>query len=770
VRKDLAALFRGLDLVPQGLYGVFIAGPAAVLYVYRRLLELAGKDLESAFPQGTWQFYLEFGMREDTARHAVETVGFHRALPSAPDPTVAAGAWVYAVLEMLYGYDDLLSADWTERVMLRLVHEEAEQVGLADRPAFSRMVVEWGARLPYHLPPDAVDYLPYRSAVFQRFLDQRLDLLPEAALQRFYRRYEALRDERLAAYQRQMTILSMLKPDRYQEIKQPLPLWQAAVGFVWQERTYLLSACRRDAEGRPLCQLSGSGEAATIPLDVAPDGRLCDSGQRPLVTDRSGRIWYEEGQLLGYLLLPAPEDVLGWLSAILSHSPSDPPSELDLLLVEAARSAQPQIRGALPDATQEEISALRHAPVIINWDQQPRDLPLARIRRARRGIGDHALTLFRTTRSVIFDHSHIFFDGVWAMSVAEIMVDTATRWRRRLVEDSPVAHPPPDPLALASSAKVDRRAREHRAGGEATAESDGVDMGRMQRLRRWLKQRGISLTVNDLLLLYRSIHATEYEPSPRVERAIEAFRRRADGAEAREALETIQATLIRFRETNPSLLIPMDASNVSPRERVFPTTFRNPLVDIRDRLAEAQAQYRAYRSDPVLWEGFDRARRELLAYLDAFGELLDALKAVTRRGESFNTATIRLLAHLPPSMQSLLDQIPQRIGVLNEVVKGNEVFSNVGRVAPGATLTRFISAKDDGETKELVWGILTDDQGRMQISLRDFRPFVSMLLALGEGPLADLLAQDYLESYVQGLNRFLAKLETVVVERSPGEE
>jgi hypothetical protein len=93
----------------------------------------------------------------------------------------------------------------------------------------------------------------------------------------------------------------------------------------------------------------------------------------------------------------------------------------------------------------------------------------------------------------------------------------------------------------------------------------------------------------------------------------------------------------------------------------------------------------------------------------------------------------------------------------------------VGRVAPGATLTRFISAKDDGETKELVWGILTDDQGRMQISLRDFRPFVPMLLALGEAPLADLLAQDYLESYVEGFNRFLAELETVVVERSPGE-
>ena len=120
------------------------------------------------------------------------------------------------------------------------------------------------------------------------------------------------------------------------------------------------------------------------------------------------------------------------------------------------------------------------------------------------------------------------------------------------------------------------------------------------------------------------------------------------------------------------------------------------------------------------------------------------------------------MGHVPPSMQYLLDQIPQRIGVLNEVIKGNEAFSNVGRVAPGASLTRFISARDDGQTKELIWGILTDDRGQMHISLRDFRPFVPMLLALGETELADLLAQDYLESYVGGLNRFVAELSALI--------
>jgi hypothetical protein len=161
-----------------------------------------------------------------------------------------------------------------------------------------------------------------------------------------------------------------------------------------------------------------------------------------------------------------------------------------------------------------------------------------------------------------------------------------------------------------------------------------------------------------------------------------------------------------------------------------------------------------------------------LAYLQAFGELLNALKDVTMRGESFNTASIRLLAHLPASMQHLLDQIPQRIGVLNEIVKGSEVFSNVGRVAPGSSLSRFCSARDDGQTKLLVWGVLTDDAGVLRISLRDFRPFVPLLLQLDDPQaqsLADLLARDYLHGYVQGFNQFVARLSAIVLEEKPAE-
>jgi phytoene/squalene synthetase len=122
------------------------------------------------------------------------------------------------------------------------------------------------------------------------------------------------------------------------------------------------------------------------------------------------------------------------------------------------------------------------------------------------------------------------------------------------------------------------------------------------------------------------------------------------------------------------------------------------------------------------WQAFDQQRRRFLAHLKVFSEFQDAIKAVTMRGESFNTATLRLLGHLPPAMQYILDQIPQRIGVLNEVIKGNEVFSNVGRVSAGSSLRRFLSAKDDGEAKELVWAVLTDDHDRMHITCAIFDP------------------------------------------------
>ncbi|HNT74583.1 MAG TPA: hypothetical protein PKH77_06155 [Anaerolineae bacterium] len=770
VRQDVSALMRGLNLLPQGLFSLFVAGPATVLYAYQKLLRLAGKDLASAFPQGMWQFYLEFGLREDQARHANETTGFQKAFPQIESPVKEAAAWACAALDLLYRYNDLLAVDWRERVMLRVLLEVAGEVGAADAPLLKTLTRDWNRARPYRCPSGHTDYLRSRLETFELFLNERLECLPEAVRAQVQARYTKRQQAELPAYVEQMSLLAALTPEQYQEVKKPIPLWRAYLGFVWKGQTHLFPVCERNAEGSPLCYLP-EADLAPIPLYAHAEG-LCDAQGNLLESDGAGRLWYREGKrLLGQLHPAPPETVYGWVAAVLSSNATATLSDLDLQLAACPRTLQWPIRAALPKPTQAEFERLRRAPILLNWDASSHRQPLAYIRRGRRGIGDHALTLFRTDKSMVFDQSHIFFDGMWGVAVAEIVTNSAMDWYQRWGASNslPPATALRAPLALQSSEKAMALLAKAPRIAEVSAEADGVDVERIARLRRRLSERGVALTVNDLLLLYRIIHAAQYTLSASMERALTALQRRVKSAQCKAARAAIDQTLTRFRETNPALLIPMDASNVSPRERLYPATLRNPLPDLPPAYQATHDAYHQYLQahGATEWQAFDQQRRRFLAHLKVFSEFQDAVKAVTMRGESFNTATLRLLGHLPPAMQHVLDQIPQRIGVLNEVIKGNEVFSNVGRVTSGSSLRRFLSAKDDGEAKELVWAVLTDDHDRMHITLRDFRPFVKLLLDMGESDLANALAQDYLDSYVQGLNRFIAGLYTYVMAEEP---
>src|SRR5215208_7172280 len=120
VAADLRVLFRGSKQI--GLYGTFLAAPALVLYGYQRLLALAGKDPESAFPDGPWQFYTQFGLREDAARHTDETTGFGRAAVASSDID-ATSCWVYAAMRNMFSYDALLANEWEERALPRTLED-----------------------------------------------------------------------------------------------------------------------------------------------------------------------------------------------------------------------------------------------------------------------------------------------------------------------------------------------------------------------------------------------------------------------------------------------------------------------------------------------------------------------------------------------------------------------------------------------------------------------------------------------------------------------
>ncbi|HEX2620637.1 MAG TPA: hypothetical protein VHL11_10825, partial [Phototrophicaceae bacterium] len=67
--------------------------------------------------------------------------------------------------------------------------------------------------------------------------------------------------------------------------------------------------------------------------------------------------------------------------------------------------------------------------------------------------------------------------------------------------------------------------------------------------------------------------------------------------------------------------------------------------------------------------------------------------------------------------------------------------------------------------KTLCWGVLTDNQGVVHISLRDFRPHVQVLNDLRMGKLAQMMVDDYLTVYAEGFNRYILELNDITIAR-----
>ena len=74
-----------------------------------------------------------------------------------------------------------------------------------------------------------------------------------------------------------------------------------------------------------------------------------------------------------------------------------------------------------------------------------------------------------------------------------------------------------------------------------------------------------------------------------------------------------------------------------------------------------------------------------------------------------------------------------------------------------------MTAKDDNTQKQLAWGVMTDSNSIMRIHLRDFRPHVAALLAIGRKDLANMITQDYLDAYAEGLNAYIQDLSRITL-------
>ncbi len=725
IRRDVDLLFRGVEqFLDKAVYTAFFAGPAAIIWGYQNLLKLAGKNPEDSFPEGTWQFYAGYALREDTARHANETHGFdtllaqHHLHLSAVDRITA---WAMAAIHCLHQFDDLLANEWRERVYLTLLREATS--GLSEAARFTNRYRAWELQRPYGRGQDSdpdQSYPAYRRAKFDNFLAGALRDLPEHVRRAWEAKVRAAEAEDLPAYQRQLSILAYLDPGVYGETRLPVPIQQVRIGVIYQTRYYLI----------PICS-PGTNQ----PMDVAT--------------------------------------VRAQIAKLMASPLEAPPTQL-AKLARVKRTALPDLRSKITPVLREELNALRFTPILLNCDLRSHALPLSELRQAERGVGDHALTIFDTGETFVFDQSHIFFDGAWGAALAEILTNEALSWAVYLNSLSP-AQPAVQPLYAAPAfrlqpSELDLIAQAPHVTVEVGAESDEVNLNAILNLRKFFKQRSdlLQLTVNDLLVLYRAIHAVTYQPAPRL---VAELKKLAGDNATELAAQAALDEIGNARRLSPAILIPIDASQRSPRERLYPMSFEVPLNDLdfiqlHAQTLQALAAYENGSGDRTAhYAEFDRLQRTYLATLAGFGAVMGRAKDIAIVGESASVGSIKLLAHIPAPLQHLLDNIPGRFDVLNDIIKGREVFSNVGAVAKTSTLTRFITAKDDNDKKTLAWGVITDAHNVMRVTLRDFRPHVALLETAGQRNLACRLAQDYLVSYVRGLNQYVLDLRRMTIAR-----
>lgn len=716
LQQDVTALFSGVEqILDQAVYATFFAGPAAVLWGYQHLLKLAGKDPETAFPEGMWQFYAEYALREDSARHTNETHGFDSALKEheiSLDQVDRLTAWFMASVNCLRQYPALLENEWRERVSISLLEKTMREAGLETQKA-KRILREWEMKRPYRREEAGAlyDYPVYRRMKFDEFLRSQTQTTPEDVLKNWKESILLAEGQGLAAYQKQMSILAALEPGLYGEAREPYNLADARIGIIHKDSYYLL----------PVCDESGN------PLDV--------------------------------------NTARGQIASLLS-SQFVTPSQISSL-ARIKRSALANLRSKLSPELVSDLDNLKFAPILLSTDLRDRSLPLSELRLAERGVGSHAMTIFDTGETFVFDQSHIFFDGAWGTALSEIMTNEALSWARYLnllPKATPASFRLYTSLTLQlSPADLVLVEQAPHIMPEVGAESNKVDIKACLTLRKGFKQRSenaIDLTVNDLLVLYRAIHAATYVPSKRLSEEIQKL-----SASKPDLAASLRQLVEEGSRTNPSILIPMDATLKTPRDRVYPMSIEVPLAEL-NLLAMHEQTLRmliAYENASgndraVLFDNFKSLQRVYLAVLQGLGAYFSRAKDMAAQGENTAAGAIKLLAHLPPPIQRLLDKIPERFEVLNNLIKGREVISNVGAVVSSSTLTRFMTAKDDNNQKQLAWGIITDANNVLRIHLRDFRPHVNTLYASGRKDLALLITQDYLDNYAEGFNRYIRGL------------
>jgi hypothetical protein len=317
-RAHLNALFKGLAVMKNNLmYQLAFAGPATILAGYNLLLEVAGANPEDFLPDGAWQFYVEFGLREDAAHHQNETVAFQQLTRQMPiDEPDRLSAWVLAALSLMQDYDTLLELVWEENARLEAIEK---YTGLA---ALQR---EWQTLRPFAAPDLNTRLVDYRAQQFEAYCKYHLSQVSEAQWRAFSRQWytpEKLEENgrRKRAYVRQMSLHRYLEPGEYSDERYPIAPSERRIAIVYNGNYYLLPAADPNSPNT---------------IDI----------------------------------------VRQQVRAILS-SDAPPMAESDMLLAAAPRRAQIKLRATLDRERRASLEKLRKAPIIINWDRLDHDAPL----------------------------------------------------------------------------------------------------------------------------------------------------------------------------------------------------------------------------------------------------------------------------------------------------------------------------------------------------------------------------------------------------------
>ncbi|MCP5079402.1 MAG: hypothetical protein GY951_15270, partial [Psychromonas sp.] len=160
---------------------------------------------------------------------------------------------------------------------------------------------------------------------------------------------------------------------------------------------------------------------------------------------------------------------------------------------------------------------------------------------------------------------------------------------------------------------------------EVSVENSNINLPDLSKLCKSLPKRypDLKLTVNDVLILYRCHFGHEYQSSTKLEDALFELRTQTS-LETQAVADLIDDTIANIQAKNPSIVIPMEAKSTQPRERLYPTTFRNPFTELWSTYQTALATLNKYDQNQTQedWVNFSEARRLLLIQLNYFGQLL----------------------------------------------------------------------------------------------------------------------------------------------------